>query len=240
MPHFFEKVEGDIVALSPENARHISGALRMRVGENITICHEGRNYSCELVTVEKDEVTAKVIDCNMNYSEPDVAVTLFQCVPKGDKLELVIQKAVELGVSEIVPVLSSRCVSRPDEKKALKKTERYKKIALSACEQSGRGKVVEVKDQISFKQALQMTKDFDTTILFYEGGGKPLKEIFSEQKPKNVCVFIGPEGGFSDEEVTALEQNGAVVATLGKRILRTETAPLAALVSIMLLTDNMN
>lgn len=239
MPHFFEKVDGDVITLSTENAKHISGALRMKLGEKITLCDNGKNYECELIEIDKECVKAKVIDCNMNYSEPNVDVTIYQCIPKGDKLELVIQKAVELGASKIVPVLSSRCVSRPDYKKAAKKNERYNKIALSACEQSGRGKIVTVGEQIEFKQAVKETKNYDLSILFYEGGGKPLKEIIEKDKHKNICIFIGPEGGFADDEVNLLEQNGAVTATLGKRILRTETAPLAALVSIMLLTDNM-
>ncbi len=239
MPHFFEKVQGDVVSLSKENSKHISGALRMKIGEIITLCDNGKNYECELVEIDKEVVKAKVIDCNMNYSEPDVNVTIYQCVPKGDKLELVIQKAVELGAKRIIPVLSSRCVSRPDDKKASKKNDRYNKIALSACEQSGRGEIVTVGEQISFKNAAKQIKDYDLSILFYEGGGKPLKEIIDKEKHKNICIFIGPEGGFADTEVNLLEQNGAVVATLGKRILRTETAPLAALVSIMLLTDNM-
>ena len=240
MPHFFEKVIGDTVTITGENANHIVGALRMKVGEKLTLCDDGRNYECELIEIGKNSATAKVLDCNMNFSEPDVSVTLFQCVPKGDKLEMVIQKAVELGVDTIVPVLSSRCISRPDEKKAHKKNERYNKIALSACEQSGRGKVVEVKEQIDFKTAVNTIKNYDLCILFYEGGGKSLKDIIDKNTHKNICVFIGPEGGFSVDEVELLEQNGAKVATLGKRILRTETAPLAAIVSIMLLTDNMN
>ena len=240
MPHFFEKVNGDTVTLTGENANHIVGALRMRVGEKITICDNGRNYECELTELEKGMAKAKVIDCNMNYSEPDVSITLYQCVPKGDKLELVIQKAVELGVSKIIPVLSSRCVSRPDSKKAGKKNERYNKIALSACEQSGRGKIITVGEQIDFKTAVKELENYDLSILFYEGGGKPLKEIINKQTHKNICVFIGPEGGFSQDEVNTLQENGAVIATLGKRILRTETAPLAAIVAIMLLTDNMN
>lgn len=240
MPHFFEKVSGDTVEITGENANHIVGALRMKVGEKITLCDDGRNYECELTEIGKGYAKAKVVDCNMNYSEPDVKITLYQCVPKGDKLELVIQKAVELGVDRIVPVLSSRCVSRPDAKKASKKNERYNKIALSACEQSGRGKIVEVAEQIDFKSAIAQLENYDLCILFYEGGGKPLKEIIDKEKHKNICIFIGPEGGFSENEVTSLEQNGACTATLGKRILRTETAPLAAIVSIMLLTDNMN
>lgn len=239
MPHFFEKVTGDTVEITGENANHIVGALRMKIGEKITLCDDGRNYECELVEIGKGFAKAKVIDCNMNFSEPDVNITLYQCVPKGDKLELVIQKAVELGIYEVVPVLSSRCVSRPDSKKAAKKSERYNKIALSACEQSGRGKIVKVREQIEFKDALREIKNYDLAILFYEGGGKPLKAIIDKEQHKNICIFIGPEGGFSNDEVEVLRQNGAETATLGKRILRTETAPLAAIVSIMLLTDNM-
>ena len=237
MPHFFEKVSGEIVQFSPENSKHIIGALRMNVGEKINVCDDGTEYECELVDVQKDSAKAKVLRSYKNENEPSVNVTLFQCVPKGDKLETVIQKAVELGVAQIVPVLSSRCVSRPDEKKAKKKTERYNKIALSASEQSGRGKVVNVCEQISFAAALKQLQQFDCTILFYEGGGESLKTIINNQK--SFAIFIGPEGGFSPEEVEVLKANGATVATLGKRILRTETAPLAALSAIMLLTDNM-
>ena len=239
MPHFFEKVTGDTVEITGENANHIVGALRMKIGEKITLCDDGRNYECEITEIGKGFAKAKVIDCNMNFSEPDVNITLYQCVPKGDKLEFVIQKADELGINEIVPVLSSRCVSRPDSKKAEKKNARYNKIALSACEQSGRGKIVNVREQIEFKKAVGEIKNYDLAVLFYEGGGQPLKAIIDKEKHKNICIFIGPEGGFSDDEVTAFKQNGAETATLGKRILRTETAPLAAIVSIMLLTDNM-
>lgn len=237
MPNFFEKVTGDEVIITGENANHISNALRMRVGEKITICDEKINYTCEIKEFLNQSVKVSVLKKEPNKSEPDVDITLFQCVPKGDKLEFVIQKAVELGVDKIVPVLSSRCVSRPDEKKAKKKNERYKKIALSACEQSGRGKKVEVSEQIDLREAVKKMPEFDLSILFYEGGGQPIKKIISNQK--KIAIFIGPEGGFSEEEVALLQKAGAVTATLGKRILRTETAPLAAIVSIMLLTDNM-
>lgn len=237
MPHFFEKVNGDRVEITGENLKHIVGALRMKVGEKLTLCDDGINYNCELISVEKDIAIVKVLSKEKNLSEPDVSVTIYQCMPKGDKLELVIQKAVELGADKIVPVLSSRCVSRPDDKRAKKKNERYNKIALSACEQSGRGKLVEVAEMIDFNTAVKQASNFDLCVLFYEGGGKPIREIIKTQK--NICVFIGPEGGFSDSEVEALKQNGAEIATLGKRILRTETAPLAALVSILLLSGNM-
>lgn len=239
MPHFFEKVSGATVKITGENANHIVGALRMKVGEKLTLCDDGKNYECELTEIGKGYANAKVLDCNMNYSEPDVKITLYQCMPKGDKLETVIQKSVELGVEKIVPVLSSRCVSRPDSKKAAKKNERYNKIARSACEQSGRGKLVEVGEQIDFSIAAAEIKNYDLGILFYEGGGEPVTKIIDKEKHKNICIFIGPEGGFSDIEAELLQQNGAVKATLGKRILRTETAPLCAIVSIMLITGNM-
>lgn len=238
MPVFFEKVTGNEVIITGENANHISNALRMKIGEKITLCDEKINYTCEIKEFSNQSVKVSVLDKKANESEPDVNITLFQCLPKGDKLELVIQKAVELGVGEIVPVLSSRCVSRPDEKKAKKKNERYNKIALSACEQSGRGKVVEVEKQIDFKEAVNKLSEFDLTILFYEGGGESLKKLITGQK--KFAIFIGPEGGFSEKEVDLLQKSGAVTATLGKRILRTETAPLAAIVSIMLLTGNMD
>lgn len=238
MPVFFEKVTGNEVIITGENANHISNALRMKIGEKITLCDEKINYTCEIKEFSNQSVKVSVLDKKANESEPDVNITLFQCLPKGDKLELVIQKAVELGVGEIVPVLSSRCVSRPDEKKAKKKNERYNKIALSACEQSGRGKTVKVAEQIDFNQALSRISQFDRCILFYEGGGVSLREAVG--KEKEIAVFIGPEGGFSEKEVDLLQKSGAVTATLGKRILRTETAPLAAIVSIMLLTGNMD
>ncbi|MBQ2676284.1 MAG: 16S rRNA (uracil(1498)-N(3))-methyltransferase [Clostridia bacterium] len=237
MPRFFEKVTGDDVIISGENAQHIAKSLRMSSGECITLCDDGIDYHCEIQSVNADSVHCRVVKKEQNLTEPDVQVTLYQCVPKSDKLEYVVQKAVELGVSAVVPVLSERCVSRPDEKSAHKKGQRYNKIALEACKQSGRGKVVEVLPMISFAKAVDQIKNFDAAVLFYEGGGAPLKEIIAKQK--SVCIFIGPEGGFAPEEVELARQNGAVAATLGKRILRTETAPIAALTAVMLLTGNM-
>ena len=137
----------------------------------------------------------------------------------------------------IVPVLTSRCVSRPDEKGAKKKTERYRKIALEAAQQSGRGIVPEISEMLTLKQAAAQD-NAETKIVFYEGGGAPLKEIIGSQT-KSVSIYIGPEGGFEEAEVKLLCEAGAVQATLGKRILRTQTAPVAALSAIMILTDNL-
>ncbi|MEE1144288.1 MAG: RsmE family RNA methyltransferase [Acutalibacteraceae bacterium] len=237
MPRFFEKVTSDNVIITGENADHIKKSLRMKTGERITLCDNSTDYECEITHIA-DEVHCKVISKGDNKTEPTVDVTLFQCVPKGDKLESVIQKSIELGVGKIVPVLSSRCVSRPDKKSAEKKRVRYQKIAESACKQSGRGKIIEVGEMITFAQAVSQIPDFDKTLFFYEGGGESLNGCVDENT-KTVAVFIGSEGGFEIEEVEKAKNAGAGIYTLGPRILRTETAPLAALTAIMLNSNNM-
>lgn len=251
MPRFFENQKLALNAdfmLNKENSQHCSKVLRMRENDQIEVCNGGEDYICNIVNISADCVTCKVVEIKDIISEPSVDVALFQCLPKGDKLESVIQKSVELGVKKIVPVLSSRCVSRPDEKKSAKKTERYNKIAKSACEQSGRGHIVTVEPTISFKQALSDVKSADISIMFYEGGGEPIAKIMEQNADKlqkcgdnrpTVAIMIGPEGGFSDEEVELARNSGIINATLGKRILRTETAPLAAITTIMLLSGNM-
>lgn len=164
-------------------------------------------------------------------------VTLYQGVPKGDKMEDIIQKCTELGITAINPVLTHRSVSRPDDKAAKKKQARYQKIALEAAQQSGRGIVPEICTMESLANAVK-NDDSNIKILFYEGGGQPLRKMISENI-KSVSVYIGPEGGFEKDEVALIREYGGVVATLGKRILRTQTAPVAALTSIMLLTGNL-
>lgn len=246
MPRFFENICKSIdeeFMLNDENSKHCSKVLRMQCGDEITVCNGGNDYECEIVFIDNSGVTCKVKNVCQSASEPDIDVTLFQCLPKSDKLETVIQKSVELGVGHIVPVLSSRCVSRPDDKKRDKKIERYNKIAKSACEQSGRGFIVSVGDIVSFDEMAKSLKNFDLAILFYEGGGMPISELIGSSNlasGSSVAIIIGPEGGFAENEVELAEVNGAQTATLGKRILRTETAPLAALTAIMLLSGNMD
>ncbi len=152
-------------------------------------------------------------------------------------MEDIIQKCVELGIFSITPVLTKRSISRPDEKQAAKKQQRYAKIALEAAQQSGRGIVPEINKMVDFKKAVSEC-EADLIILFYEGGGQSIKSLIN-QDIKSVAIFIGPEGGFDKEEVEAVLKKGGIKATLGKRILRTQTAPVAALASIMLLTNNM-
>ena len=240
MPRFFKEYFKDAPFIDGDDARHIIRSLRMRIGETLTVCDTmGTDYLCEIAETEENLVRLNVLEEIENRTEPTVKVTLFQCNPKGDKLDMVVQKAVELGISEIVPVLSEHCVSRPDGKSAGKKRERMQKIADEAAKQSGRGKLPTIGEFISFKECCKRLDDFDKSILFYELGGKPIAEIVNEDI-KSIAIVIGPEGGFSKAEVESAKENGAEIATLGPRILRTETAPLAAITAIMLLTNNLN
>lgn len=235
---FVDFTPQDKVILNEEQSRHIAKSLRMRAGDKLTLtCGDGNDYGCMIEETAANQVTLSVCYKQANNSEPSVKVTLFQGVPKGDKMEDIIQKCTELGIAAIKPVLTHRSVSRPDEKSAKKKQTRYQKIALEAAQQSGRGIVPEICTMETLSQAVK-NDNSELKILFYEGGGEPLKNIINNDI-QSVSVYIGPEGGFEKEEVELIKSNGGVIATLGKRILRTQTAPVAALTAIMLLTGNM-
>lgn len=234
---FVDFVPQETVVLNEEQSRHVCKSLRMRRGDMLTLtCGDGQNYGC-IIEDDSMPVTLKVCYKQADNSEPNVRVTLFQGVPKGDKMEDIIQKCTELGITAVKPVLTHRSVSRPDEKSAKKKQARYSRIALEAAQQSGRGIVPEICGMESLSNAVK-NDDSELKILFYEGGGEPLSRIIPKDVG-SVSVYIGPEGGFEKEEVELITQHGAVVATLGKRILRTQTAPVAALTAIMLLTGNL-
>ena len=235
MAWFFSETEipSDTYLLTGDNAKHAK-VLRLRAGEEVTVVTpKGEQCSCEVV--EGDAL--RVLRRKPCENEPNVYVTLYQALPKGDKMDYIVQKCVELGVSRIVPMLTSRCVSRPDEKSLRKKRERWQKIALQAAMQSRRGVIPEVADCVSFRQAVELSKENDKTVFFYELGGESVKKILTDD-PKTIGIFIGSEGGFDPSEVELAVQNGAKTATLGKRILRAETAPLAAMSIIMYQTDN--
>lgn len=226
------------VILNEEQSRHISKSLRMKVGDMLTLsCGSGRDYGCMIDAIDSKSVTLSVCYAQANDCEPSVKVKLYQGVPKGDKLEDIIQKCTELGISEIQPVLTHRSVSRPDSKSAKKKQARYQKIALEAAQQSGRGIIPHIHAMTDLKTAVEKD-DSQLKILFYEGGGTPLKALI-HNNISSVSIYIGPEGGFEERELALIKENGGNIATLGKRILRTQTAPVAALTAIMLLTDNM-
>ena len=178
-------------------------------------------------------------------SEPDIAVTLCPCLMKGDKLETVIRHGVELGVTAFLPLYSANCVSKPNEKALAGKLARWNKLSAEAAGQSGRGILPQVYPAVPLTQlAKQLQERFDLTLFFYEAGGEPLGQLMwehsrSEKPLKTVCVITGPEGGFTPAEAELLQAAGAKTVTLGKRILRAETAPLAAVAGLMLLTDNL-
>ena len=241
MPRFFVETPltvGGSTVLEGGDARHISGALRMTVGEPLTLCDgAGTDYACTVTAVERERVELSVDSAAPNASEPTLKVTLYMGLPKGDKLELIIQKAVELGVTAIVPVVTARSIARVEGKDGEKKRARWQKIAAEAAGQSGRGVIPTVEAPISWKQALPRLAG-EQTLLCYEGGGAPIGELVTPADTA-FSLVVGPEGGFDPGEVAAVTAAGGRIATLGPRILRCETAPLAALAVLMERSGNM-
>ncbi|MCM1132027.1 MAG: 16S rRNA (uracil(1498)-N(3))-methyltransferase [Ruminococcus flavefaciens] len=240
MPRFFvNEINEDNIVLTGENARHIGRSLRMRTGEEVTVCCNGNDYNCVISGFTEDSVFLELTEKIRCESEPSIEVTLFQAVPKLDKLEYIIQKSVELGVSHIVPVLTRRCISRPDGKDFAKKLPRLNKIAEEASKQSGRGIIPDVSEIISYKTALDKIKNIDRTVILYEAeGGKRFGDV-SLSGISSAGLIIGSEGGFDKAEVQDAVSAGAEQVWLGKRILRCETAPISALSILMFLTNNM-
>ena len=241
MPRFFAdnmEFDGGMFVISGDDARHISRSLRMKTGERIDVVRLGKEYLCEITGITDSEVYAKVIS-EKNSNEPTIEVSLFQALPKQDKLESIIQKSVELGVHEIIPVLTKRCVARPDNERFGKKSERLRKISEAAAKQSGRGIIPEISGIIGFEECLERLGECDLGLICYEKeGGVSLTEIdFSGVR--TVGVLVGPEGGFEPDEAKAAIEHGAKQIWLGPRILRCETAPIAALAVIMALSGNM-
>ena len=238
MPRFFIDGTADGRAyIAGADALHIAKALRMRPGEALTLCDgKGTDFDGVLETVTDRQVTGRISASRPSQAEPTLAVTLYQGLPKGDKMDWIIQKAVELGVTAVVPVATRRSVARL-EGKADKKQERWQRIAAEAAGQCGRGMLPSVERPLSWSQALSRLSG-EPALVFYEGGGRPLRELVTPST-RRLSVFVGPEGGFDPEEIDAIRRQGGGVATLGPRILRCETAPLAALTLLMHLSGNM-
>ena len=240
MPRFFtNEINEDNIIITGSDANHIGRSLRMKKGEQLTVCCNGTDYNCIINSITPDTVYLDLVSKNICASEPSVNVTLFQAVPKTDKLEYIIQKSVELGVSRIVPVLTRRCISRPDEKDFSKKLPRLQKIAEQASKQSGRGIIPEITPIVSYKKALAMMSELDRTVILYEEqGGVSFRDVdFNDVK--TIGLVVGSEGGFDPEETDFAVEAGAVRVWLGKRILRCETAPVTAVSILMFLTNNM-
>lgn len=239
MPRFFVPgVSGETALVTGQDAVHIRKALRMKPGENLTLCDgQGTDYFCEITDCREEAVLLKVLYHTPTACEPDTAVTLYQGLPKGEKMEWILQKSVELGITAVVPVVTARSIVRLKPGEGEKKRDRWQKIAAEAAGQSGRGIIPQVHSPLSFPQALERLKK-ENTVVFYEGGGQPLSALI-DRETRALSIVVGPEGGFESSEIQALREKGARVATLGKRILRCETAPLAALAVIMQLTGNL-
>ena len=222
------------LSLSDENFQHAK-VLRLKVGEEVLICNgAGTDALCAVAEIGSDSMSLRVLNCRGSESEAQVQVSVYMAFPKADKLEHVIQKATELGAYEIVAFPSARCVSRPDEKSLRKKLERWQKIAASAAEQSGRGRIPEVVLLGSYHEALNRAKQADKALLFYENEHAVTLQMALGGTPwKSVSLLTGPEGGLEESEVMQAHEAGLQVCTLGRRILRCETAPLCALSAVM-------
>lgn len=239
MPRFFvQNINENDIFLSGEDARHIGRSLRMKPGEKLTVCCGGTDYDCEISRITGDHVYLELLEKHPCLAEPTVNVTLYQAVPKLDKLEFIIRKSVELGANRIVPVLTRRCVSRPKEADFEKKLSRLNKIASEAAMQSGRGIIPEVSGIMSWDRALEEAAALDKCLMLYEGeGGKRFSEVKLDGA-KNIGLIVGSEGGFDESEVNDAVSAGSERIWLGNRILRCETAPISALSILMFLTNN--
>lgn len=232
--------EGTIV-ITGDDVNHIRNVLRMSPGEKVVISTgKGVDYECEIAEIEEAEILLTIRHETPAVSELPVAITLFQALPKKDKMELVIQKAIELGAVCIVPVETRRCVVKLDAKKEEKKRCRWQAIAEAAAKQSGRGIVPQVESVHTFTNALQKAKEMDTVLIPYElceDMADSVKIMEEAAGKTSIGIFIGPEGGFERGEVEEAMAQGALPISLGKRILRTETAGLAALSVLMFLIE---
>lgn len=239
-PRFFtDNISDETAVISGEDVKHITSVLRMRKGDIAVLCDGRRmDHLAELESAESGCCVFRVLEKSENQAEPNIYLRLFQAMPKGDKMEFIVQKAVECGASEIIPIFTKRCVSRPDEKQMSKKLPRYQKIALEAAKQCGRGIIPTVKNAVEFTDLNKFISPENTGIMFYECSETPLKDAVSGFK-KNVDIVIGSEGGFEPAEAEELRKMGFAAVSLGKRILRCETAPIAAISVLMNMTGNM-
>lgn len=239
MAHFFvspEQIQGRQVIITGPDVKHINRVLRLNVGDRITIADgSGKIYNAQIVKTGRNEVNCLLSGESMLDPEPDLKVTLVQGIPKGDKMDGIIQKSVELGVARIIPLLSERVVVHLKKDKAFRRQERWQRISLEAAKQCRRAVVPVVGEPINFRGVFEQVQKGVPALMLWEEEKKlalktVLKGLFS---PKAIFVFIGPEGGFSLDEVKAARENGVVTVSLGPRVLRTETAGPACLSIIL-------
>lgn len=240
MQNFFVydwQVQGNMITIEGTDVNHIVNVLRMKVGEDVSVHDDAnRKYLCRIAELQEDKVCLSILEQQTSDTELPCRIYLFQGLPKGDKMEWIIQKGVELGAYAIVPVATKRAVVKLDEKKAQKKVARWNSIAESAAKQSGRGMIPEVLPVMKFAEALQFAEDLDLNLIPYEKaeGIADTKQRIAEIRPgQSIGIFIGPEGGFEEAEVEMAKEMQAVPVTLGRRILRTETAGMTMLSILM-------
>ena len=248
MPRFFvknEQIKGTTIEILGEDVKHITNVLRKQIGDNIEICDQDteKSYICEIEKIGNESILTNIIEELQSYDD-NIKVDIYQGLPKADKMELIIQKSVELGVNSIIPVAMKRCVVKIDSKDESKKIARWQKIAESAAKQSGRSTIPEIKNIVNIEKIIQLIKEYDCVIVAYENEkNNTIKRELLEIKEKvhdkvKIAVVIGPEGGLEEKDVELLKHNGAKIVTLGHRILRTETVALNVLSVIMYELEN--
>ncbi len=249
MPKFFvttDQIEGRTIIIQNEDVNHIKNVLRAKIDDTIDICdsNTSKNYHCKIEQIKEDGISCKIIEEIDSSAESNIQVSIFQGLPKADKMELIIQKSVELGVYDITPVEMKRCVVKLSEKDKIKKIQRWQKISEGAAKQSGRNRIPTIHPIINVKALCESIKEYDFVLVAYENEKvntlkQELKRIKQHKdKQVKIAIVIGPEGGIDREEIAKLEEHQAKLITLGNRILRTETVALNMLSIIMYELDS--
>ena len=248
MPKYFiknEQIEQNQIKIVGLDINHIKNVLRMKIGDQLELCNcdTQENFNCKIVNIEKDNIQCEILEKLQQEEESNVEVTIFQGLPKADKMEYIIQKSVELGAFNITPVEMKRCVVKLNDKDKTKKIERWQKISEGAAKQSGRNIIPKINEIVNIKKICSQIINYDLVLIAYENEKentlkKELKELAkkienNKDKKIKIGVIVGPEGGLEEQDVQELKQNGAKIITLGKRILRTETVALNVLSVIM-------
>ena len=247
MPKFFvttNQIEGNLITIENEDVNHIKNVLRAKVEDTIDICdcETSKNYICQIEKIEEKNIYCHIVEEIESNVESNIKVTIFQGLPKADKMELIIQKSVELGVYDITPVEMKRCVVKLNEKDKIKKIQRWQKISEGAAKQSGRDRIPNINNIINVNKMCETFKEYDLILVAYEEEKvnslkQELKKLEKDKKIK-IGIVIGPEGGIDKEEINKFKENNVKIITLGNRILRTETVALNMLSIIMYELDS--
>ncbi len=249
MPKFFVKtsqIQGDKIKIENEDVNHIKNVLRAKTGDTIDVCDRetSKNYHCKIEQIDEKHIDCYILEEKVSNVESQVQISIFQGLPKADKMEWVIQKSVELGVYDLIPLEMKRCVVKLQEKDKTKKIQRWQKIAEGAAKQSGRDRIPVIQPVTNIKALCEQIKEYDRVFVAYEKETvhtlkqelKTIKQV--KHKPIKLAIVIGPEGGIEEEEIEKLKENHAQIITLGNRILRTETVALHMLSIIMYELDS--